>query len=124
MSILFSTKVFSGVINDFSFTRYSPPELNELLGTAEKFFLEAKATAVQPTATSLVISIEFSNDNVNWAPIATPINAVIVTDTVLFASDFAGGSVITRYIRYGLKLSATQSTAAYIELWVTGRDAR
>ncbi len=124
MSILFSTKVFSGVINDFSFTRYSPPELNQLLGTAEKFFLEAKATAVQPTATSLVVSIEFSNDNVNWTPIATPIFQTITSGTVLFASDFAGGSVITRFARYGCGLYALQATAAYIELWVTGRDAR
>jgi hypothetical protein len=124
MSILFSAKLFSDVINDFSFTRYSAPELNPLLGTAEKFFLEAKASAVPATATNLLVTLETSNDNVNWSVRTTAINAVIVSGTVLFASDFAGGNPVGRFARYGCKLSAAQATGAYVELWVTGRDAR
>lgn len=126
MTILFSTKVFSGVINDFALTRYTDPQLNALLGTAEKYFLEAKASNVAPaTDPSLVVTLEISNDGVNWRPMdAAIIDAAIDEGTVLFASDLAGGEPIGRYARYGCRLDAAQYTGAYIELWVTGRDGR
>lgn len=123
MSILFSVKAFSAVIGDKTYPRYSDPSLNELLGTAEKYFLAAKLTYTG-TGTSLTVTIETSNDNVNWVPRTAAINTAIPSGEVRWGSDFAGGSVVGRFARYSLQLSSAQAASAYAELWVTGRDAR
>lgn len=128
MSVLFSGKVFSGVMNDVTSTWYSDHEWNARLGTAEKFHLELKATNVQPTPT-ITVTMEASADNVNWAaritnPASLPNlapSATLTSNLVIMSYDLGTSFVGGRFTRFALKLAGSGS--AYIELWVTGRTA-
>jgi hypothetical protein len=119
MSIVFAGKVFSRVINDLTNTYYSDDELDEALGLAEKFFIEVKGSNVNGTPT-LTLTLETSEDGVNWTTRSTPISATYATNP-RFASELGTGQTGGRFARFGAK--HTGSGGGYLEVWVTGRDA-
>lgn len=130
MSILYSGKPFSITINDKVNTYYSDPELNARLGMGEKFYIEARATNVSGTAPTLTVGLETSNDGVNFsARSGSPfINQVAITVgatavTVLTATCLGTADVGGRFCRVTAKLADTGAPGAFVEIWVTARDA-
>lgn len=126
MPTLFNQKVLSTVVNDITQTHYSDPAYDALLGNAEKYLAEVKASGVSGGSATLTLSLETSNDGVTWfVRDATLINAQsIVGGKVQFASEiFDGGAIPLSgcYARFGCKLGGAGSNA-YLELWVEGRD--
>lgn len=123
MAIVYAGKVFSDVLNDGTNTYYSDPECNPRLGAAEKFFVEARASNVTGTSPTLLVTLESSNDNVNWVSRSTPISATAISSgTVLSGSELGTGAVGGRFQRFTLKLGGTGPNA-HVELWVTARNA-
>ena len=123
MAIQYAGKVYSDVMNDGTNTYYSDPECNAKLGMAEKFFIEARTSNVTGTTPTLAIALESSNDNVNWVPRSTVIVATaIASGTTLTGSELGTAAVGGRFQRFTLKLAGTTPNA-YVELWVTARNA-
>lgn len=123
MAIVFSGKIFSGVINDTSNTYYSEPPFNAALGAGEKYYVELKSSNVTGTSPTVTVSLETSNDNVNWA---VRNNAVIsnnaITNTTVLTGQDTGTTVGGRFARFGVKAGGT-SPNAYVEIWVAARNA-
>jgi len=124
MAIVASGKIFSAVINDNTNTYYSDAEWNARLGMGEKFMLELRATNVV-TNGSVTVQLESSNDNINWH---IRNNAVINANTLTnattatcFGSEVGTSEVGGRFARFNVKL--TNTTAAYIEMFCTARNA-
>ncbi len=123
MTIVFAGKSFSGVVNDITNTYYTDPELNGRIGQGEKYIVELKASNVVSTP-SATVSLESSNDGVNWvvrnaAVIATI--AIPAAGSVNFGIEGGTTTVGGRFARFGIKL--TVGGSAYCELWVTARTA-
>lgn len=124
MAIIFSAKVYDGMIlSDAVNTRYSDPSLNVGLAKAEKYFCQVKTTQVGGTA-NLTVTLETSADNVNWYVPPTPLfnQSSISNNTVLFNFDLGTASIRAAFARVGVKLGGT-TPSAYVEVWLTGRDA-
>lgn len=123
MAIVYAGKVFSRVLNDATNTHYSDPECNAKIGAGEKFFVEVRASNVSGTSPTLLVTLESSNDNVNWATRSTLINlASIVGGPVLTASELGTAAVGGRFQRLSFKLGGT-TPSAYLEAWLTARNA-
>jgi hypothetical protein len=120
MSIVFAGKIFSRVINDLTNTYHSPPDFHEALGAAEKYFLEVKASGVQSTPT-LTVTLEASDDAVNWVTRSTLLTQGISGGGFWYATELGTGQVGGKYARFTFK--NTVAGSAYLECWVTGRDA-
>ena len=124
MSILFCTKVFSDLVDNGNNIFYSPVEFNAALGKAEKYFFHARPTQISGTTPTLQVSLETSNDGVNWNPRSTPISAVAISTTTpaLFGSEAGTAQVGGCFARIGVKLGGG-TPVAFVEVWVTGRTA-
>lgn len=124
MSILFCTKVFNGLLDNSNNIFYSPPELNAALGKAEKYFFQVRPTQVAGTSPTLQLTLETSNDGVNWSVRSTPISATSITSTTqaLFGNELGTAAVGGCYARVGIKLGGT-TPVSFVEVWVTGRSA-
>jgi hypothetical protein len=130
MGLMFSGKVFSGVINDNVNFYYSDHEWNARLGTAEKFHVELKASNVTGTGPNITVSMESSADGVNWvARITNPASmpnlspsGTLSSGSVIMSYDLGTSYVGGRFTRFKMQMGGT-SPNAYIELWVSGRTA-
>lgn len=125
MSIVFRTKIFSGLVDNSAGTSifYSPPEFNAALAGAEKSLFEARPTQVSGTSPELVLFVEVSNDGVNWIEKNTPIQADISNSPqAVFGQDLGVADAGGCYSRVGIFLTGT-APVAFVEVWVTGRDA-
>lgn len=116
MSIVYAGKVFSQVVNDTN-TWYSPGELNAVLGSAEKYVIQLKCTNLQ--AGNVIVSLQTSEDDVNWVLRANLINQSLTT-SILFGTYVTTVAVGGARGRLGFALSG--GGRAYLECWVTARD--
>lgn len=122
MTIRFGAKVLSRVANDGG-VYYSDCYSNADLGTGERYYVEAKCSNVATTPTTLSVTLETSNDNVNWTVRSTPIVPTPVFEgTVLTGFELGTNVVGGRYARFGIQLGGA-SPGAYVELWVVAREA-
>ena len=121
MAVLFTIKAFGQFLPDANTTLYSGAETYSLLASAEKFLVSGRGSQISAN-TSVIIAIEHSNDGMNWTQKSTPINAAAVT--TLLPNAFGADSGTTpggQFHRVSVKLN-TATTAAFIEVWVTGRS--
>lgn len=122
MTIRFTGKVLSRVVNNAANVYYSDFRFNSLLGAGEKFFVEAKVSGVTGTAPTLSVRLETSTDNSSWVIRSTPIvPSAIQSGTVLWGLELGTNMPGGDYARFGVQLGGTNPNA-YVELWVVARD--
>lgn len=124
MAILFCSKVFDGLADNINNTFYSLPEFNATLGKAEKYFFQVRPSQVGGGASTLTLTLETSNDNVNWNLRSTLLNQTSITTATqaLFASELGTAQVGACFARVGIRLGGA-SAVAFVEVWATGRNA-
>ncbi|MBI5513299.1 MAG: hypothetical protein HY909_05990 [Deltaproteobacteria bacterium] len=104
--------------------RFTGAEHNELLGSAEVFVLQWRATSVGGTGPKLTLTLYGSDNGKDWIPRETLLNQAVLTagqlntgavDSTTSTRTMAGG-------RIGVALVGTNPVAE-VELIVCGRDA-
>lgn len=126
MAIVYAGKTFSAVLNDKVNVYYTDPECNAKLGAGEKFFVEVRTSGVLGTAPTIAVKLESSNDNVNWvnrSTITLAPSSSISNGATLTGAEVGGTTVGGRFARFTMQLADAGSPSAYVELWVTARNA-
>lgn len=123
MTVLSNLKVFSGVMNDVLNTYYSDREYHASLGAAESFFLEVKSSNVLGATPKIDVKLETSDDGMSWSnPPVTIYNGATLASNAFLPAATVQGVVGGRFSRLTFKLNSG-TTTAYVECWVTSRDA-
>lgn len=128
MSIKYNIQTHGDVLSDAVNKSYSDPALNAALATAEKFFVVAKATNVTGGSPTLKVTIELSNDGMNWidrgSPVIAATSITVGGTTVLkgFDDGVTNGFVGGRFMRVAALLGGGGPPGAYVEVWVCGRS--
>ncbi len=89
---------------------FSNPELNAVLGQADKIVLHALVNESSGTSPTLSIYCEDSPDAMNWANVSTVISAAgIGTTPILLRGEV--NTALGRYVRFRIELGGTSPTA-------------
>jgi len=123
MALLFSEMVFDGYVHG-GYTGDSDVTTWALLGTADKFFIEAKVAEVTGTSPALTIVIQHSNDGVNWSQRSNPMNAVALNanSNIVEVGTDTGTTPMGRYAKVVVSIEGTSNPGAYVSVTVTGRS--
>ncbi|MBZ0119264.1 MAG: hypothetical protein K8H88_19900 [Sandaracinaceae bacterium] len=123
MGILYSQKVFEGPISGTTAV-YTPAELNGSLAQADKFFVSVRAAQSSGTSPTVTVTLEHSNDNVNFTSKATLINASALSTTAItnaFGSDLGTSNVGGAFMRLAIQLGGT-TPASNLQVTLCGRS--
>lgn len=123
MAIVFSAKVFSGTLTVGGVAYYTDPAHDLALGSAEKFCFQVRTSNVSGTSPTIELDFITSDDGVDWAARSSPMQGLAITEGgVLVRYDLGTSTICGRLGRLQLYLSGT-NPKAFVEVWVTGRDA-
>lgn len=120
--LVVAEKIFDNVVSGTGTNWYSPAQLNERLGAAEKFAVQASVTGLSGTSPTLTVQLEHSGDNQFWIALGSPaqINGVsIANDT-----SYSGTQDITpvlNFVRVRISLGGTNPQCR-LKVYVTGHD--
>ncbi len=105
---------------------YTSPEVELLLGTADRLALHAVVDQVTGTSPTLTVQVEHGSDGRNWAsktPGTPEINlqAISATSTTQLTGVEGGANPSHTRVRLRIALGGT-SPQAHVKVYVTGRD--
>jgi hypothetical protein len=126
MAIVSNLKVFSDTLFDVTNTYYSDSRNQRALGGGEQFWVEVKTSNVNGASMMIFCTLETSDDGMNWSTAYTfpnVNNKPISSGTILVDSSSPSTLVVGRFGRITFKLGGTGAVGAYVECWVTSRDA-
>jgi len=121
---ILNTQIFDDVITSTGVTWYSPADMNDSLGAADGFAIQACTTLVGGTLPTLTVQAEHSGDGENW--IATPsaeISGVLIANSSTFVGwreMFNSNLVPLANLRFRITLGGT-APQCRLRLYFTGR---
>lgn len=122
MTIRYRAKVLSCVVNDGVSTFYSEPRHDAGLAAGERVVVETRVSNVSGASPTLTMTLETSNDGVNWVVRGTLVSAYpIVSGTVMNGAERSMSTVGARFARLGVRLGGSGPNA-YVESWAVARD--
>lgn len=124
MAIVYCIPVFEGALTGASAPQTSPANMNGTIAQAERFFLQARVTQVAGTSPSITVTLEHSNDDVNFTTKSTLINGTALTanqQNNIFAQDLGTAQVGGCSMRVSVSLGGT-TPSAYVQLYLCGRS--
>lgn len=126
---VFNEQVFDLFVTGAGTSVYSPPDLNALLGAADSLNIFAYVNQSSGTTPTITVQVEHSGDQIHWLNrnATAEINAASIVNP---PGDFSlvgyDGNPTSRaglaFARLRVSLAGTGSVAAYVRIWVTGRD--
>lgn len=119
--LVVAEKVFDNVVSGAGTSWYSPAQLNERLGGAEKFAVHASVTGLTGTSPTLTVQLEHSGDDQFWIALgAAQISGVAISND----TSYQGTQDITpvlNFVRVRIALGGT-SPQCRLKVYVTGHD--